>query len=462
MRSAESNEHVPPMRVDRTLACRYNLTESGEYEVGRSGERVVALSAVPIGAGYNPQHEHGPRPIYDFRPESFSHCPPRAPSSANLDRFTEPGNEHDRILDEIIRARPRQLSAEEVGVIVQSHLGKGKSNHKRDAIHDFLLRALAFALFGTWPSDPSEVAAQRAAMRDCAAFGSMRELLLVYAAGSPDLGRGTISYRVAESVGRTTAGWNEVKCQPTHSGGSTARGEESVDRFLDAQAAIQKAKLTTLEHEMLAVWLIDPPKNEDGRINWPLLMTRWRLLMWRDGGGRLDKIAGGVNGTQGISQRNAAIAYHNIAPGAGTVRLRARVKAVLSDPGPLPPGLAVDLSELVVARLLRASNEQVDGIAEKFDAAFKSDQDRAIRAANDATKETSDRALKASMTRLRARVETVLSDPGTLPKRLATDMVEPIVARPLLRHRPPPAHHAPRVFASPRFGQQSSFSLGSF
>lgn len=389
MRSTESNEHVPPLRVDHTLVCRYNIAENGDYELDRNGERIATVLSVPIGAGYNPLHEYGPRPLYDYRPELFSHCPPRAPSSRNLDRFTEPGNEHDRRLDDVIRARPRQLSADEVGTRVQGLLKKDESTHKRDAIHDFLLRALAFALFGVWPSDPSEVAAQRAAMRDCAAFGSVRELLRVYANGSPELGRGTISYRVAESAGRTTAGWHEVKCQPSHNGGSTARGEESVDRFLDAQAAIRKAKLSDLEHEMLVAWLLDPPKNEEGRIDWPTLLTRWRLLMWRAGGGRVESVG----------------------------RL-----------GPI----------------------------------FRIDQEKAIRAAREATKDTSDRALKASMTRLRTRVETALSDPGAMPQRLAVDMVEPIVARPLLRHRQPPAHPSPRVFIQQRFGAQSSFSMGRF
>jgi hypothetical protein len=308
----------------------------------------------------------------------------------NLDQYTEPGNEHDRKLDEIIRARPRQLSAEEVGTRVQMMLKKGKKIGKRDAIYDFLLRALAYTLFGAWPSDPSEVAAQRAAMRDCAAFGSLREMLQVLATGSPDLGRGTISYRVAESAGRTTAGWNEIKCSPSHSGGSTARGEESVDRYLDAQSAIRKAKLSALEHEMLEAWLLDPPKNEEGRIDWPKLLVQWRLIMWRGAGGRLE----------GIIEK--------------------------------------------LAPLFKATNHE-----------------RSIRAASEATKDTSDRALKASMTRLRARVERLLSDPGLLPQRVAVSMVEPIVARPLLRYRPPTATHQPsRTFTQQRFGAQSSFSLG--
>jgi hypothetical protein len=392
MRSTESHDYVPPTRIERTLVCRYQIADDGDYELNRYGERIAELASVPIGsASYNPQHEHGSRPLYDYRPEKFAHCPPRAPSSANLDRYTEAGNEHDRRLDEIIRARPRQLSAEEVGTRVQALLKKGKSIGRRDAIYDFLLRALAYTLFGAWPSDPSEVAAQRAAMRDCAAFGSLREMLQVLAAGSPELGRGTISYRVAESAGRTTAGWNEIKCQPSHTGGSTARGEESVDRYLDAQSAIRKAKLSGLEHEMLEAWLLDPPKNEDGRINWPTLLTQWRLMMWRSAGGRLE------------------------------------------------------------------------GIIEKLAPIFKAtNHDRAIRAASEATKETSDRALKASMTRLRARVETSLSDPGVLPQRVAVGMVEPIVARPLLRYRPPPTHTPARTFMQQRFGAQNSFSLGSF
>lgn len=373
---AESTEYVPPRKVIRVLVCRYVVNDDGDYQYTANGERITELSSSPT-PEYDPLHEHGSRPIYDHRPDLFSSCPPRAPSSANLDRFTEIGHEQDRKLDEIIRARPRQSSADEVGAKVQSLLKRGKQKYKRDAIHDFLLRALAFACFGLWPSDPTEVAAQRAAMRDCAAFGSLRDMLQVYAVGSPELGRGSITYHVAESTGRTNARWDEIKCQPTHSGGSAARGVESVDRFLDAQAAIKKAKLSPLEHAMLEAWLLDPPRNEDGRINWTVLLMHWRLLTWRSNGG-------------------------------------------------VP----------------------------------KADRDKSFAIACEATKDISDRALKAGMTRLRTRIENELSRPSELSQRMASEMVEPIVARPILRHRQQTHRPAHRTFAPTRFGTQSAFSIG--
>lgn len=199
-------------------------------------------------------------------------------------------DELDARLDRDLKARPKQLSADEVAGKVRAAGKLAEDVLRRDPVLAAAICVHAFVLWGQTPSNPQTLERKGAKARFSGAAAALRAATTRTAV----LGLSGASYGVAESKGRTVARWGEIDCKPSHSGGSRPRALSAVERELDAVVGVTRASIDPMDLEGLRIWLVDAPQVETPkgtRLDWATVLRRYRCRlagMATDASGPLD------------------------------------------------------------------------------------------------------------------------------------------------------------------------------